>query len=77
MNYREFYIWLEGYLHNKLENEHISITPIVEKMSEVISDEQKWIDDFKKYKTMTLLEIKPKPYEPPFDVTCEIAKNKR
>jgi hypothetical protein len=70
MNYREFYIWLEGYLHNKLENEHISITPIVEKMSEVISDEQKWIDDFKKYQSISPSEIKPKPYEPPFDITC-------
>jgi hypothetical protein len=70
MNYREFYIWLEGYLHNKLENEHISITPIVEKMSEVISDEQKWIDDFKRYKDINPLPIKPNPYEPPFDVTC-------
>ena len=40
MNYREFYIWLEGYLHNKLENEHINIVPIVEKMSQVVSDEK-------------------------------------
>ena len=70
MNYREFYIWLEGYLHNKLENEHISITPIVEKMSQVVSDEQKWIEDFKKYKSISHLHIKPNPYDPPFDVTC-------
>ena len=35
MTYKEFYIWLEGYLHGKLENKHIDITPIVEKMSHV------------------------------------------
>lgn len=77
MNYREFYIWLEGYLHNKLEDEHISIVPIVEKMSEVVSDEQKWVDDFKKYREMNPAPIRKNPYDPPFDVTCEIAKNKK
>jgi hypothetical protein len=35
MTYREFYIWLEGYLTNKLENKHIDISPIIEKMSQV------------------------------------------
>jgi hypothetical protein len=35
MNYKEFYIWLEGYLQGRLENEHISIGPIIEKMSKV------------------------------------------
>lgn len=52
MNYREFYIWLEGYLEGRLEDNHISIAPIVEKMSKVVSDEQKWIDDIKTYKKM-------------------------
>jgi hypothetical protein len=36
LSYKEFYYWLEGYLHGKLENEHIQITPIVEKMNEVM-----------------------------------------
>jgi hypothetical protein len=35
MTYKEFYIWLEGYLYGKLENKHIDISPIVEKMSHV------------------------------------------
>jgi hypothetical protein len=50
MTHKEFYIWLEGYLYGKLENKHIDITPIVEKMGMVKSDEQKWIEDFKKYR---------------------------
>jgi len=35
MTHKEFYIWLEGYLYGKLENKHIDISPIVEKMGEV------------------------------------------
>jgi len=56
LTYKEFYIWLEGYLQGRLEDKHIPITPIVEKMNMVKSDEQKWIDDFKKYR-----EIKNEP----------------
>jgi hypothetical protein len=56
LTYKEFYLWLEGYLHGRLEDKHIPITPIVEKMSMVKSDEQKWIEDFKKYR-----EIKNEP----------------
>jgi hypothetical protein len=56
MTHKEFYIWLEGYLYGKLENKHIDMTPIVEKMGMVKSDEQKWIEDFKKYR-----EIKNEP----------------
>ena len=56
MTYKEFYIWLEGYLHGRLEDKNIPITPIVEKMGMVKSDEEKWIEDFKKYR-----EIKNEP----------------
>ena len=38
MTHKEFYIWLEGYLYGKLENKHIEITPIVEKMGEVTDE---------------------------------------
>ena len=38
MTHKEFYIWLEGYLHGKLENKHIDIAPIIEKMGEVKDD---------------------------------------
>ena len=65
MNYKEFYIWLEGYLTGKLENKTIEITPIVEKMGEVMSDEQKWIEDFERYKKiknpLNTIEIKNSP----------------
>jgi hypothetical protein len=56
LTYKEFYLWLEGYLHGRLEDEQLPITPIVEKMGMVKSDEQKWIEDFKKYR-----EIKNEP----------------
>jgi hypothetical protein len=62
MTHKEFYVWLEGYLTGKLENKTIEITPIVEKMGEVMSDEQKWIDDFERYKKiknpLNTIEIK-------------------
>jgi hypothetical protein len=65
MTYKEFYIWLEGHLTGKLENKNIEITPIVEKMGEVMSDEQKWIDDFEQYKKiknpLNTIEIKNSP----------------
>ena len=35
MTHKEFYIWLEGYLYGKLENKHLNISIIVEKMSHV------------------------------------------
>jgi hypothetical protein len=50
MTHKEFYIWLEGYLTSKLENKNVEITPIIEKMGEVMSDEQKWVNDFESYR---------------------------
>lgn len=41
LSYKEFYIWLEGYLTGKLENKHIDITTIVEKMGQVKDNEFK------------------------------------
>jgi hypothetical protein len=35
LNYKEFYIWLEGYLAGRLESKIINIVPIVEKMGQV------------------------------------------
>ena len=35
MDYKNFYYWLEGYLQDRLENERISVGPIVEKMGQV------------------------------------------
>ena len=38
LTHKEFYVWLDGYLTGKLENKHIDIVPIVEKMGEVKDD---------------------------------------
>jgi len=38
MTHKEFYFWLEGYLHGRLEDERLEIAPIIEKMNEVKDD---------------------------------------
>jgi hypothetical protein len=38
MTHKEFYIWLEGYLHGRLEDEKLNIAPIIEKMNLVKED---------------------------------------
>ena len=70
LTYKEFYIWLEGYLYGKLENKHIDITPIVEKMGEV-NDEPKF-GIAEPYRIPTPINPFPKidPYQPPFEVYC-------
>jgi len=35
MTHKEFYFWLEGYLHGRLEDKRLEIVPIIEKMNEV------------------------------------------
>ena len=71
MTHKEFYIWLEGYLYGKLENKHIDITPIVEKMGEV-KDELK-IGIAEPYRVP--MPINPFPGTgdptPPWTITCE------
>ena len=71
MTHKEFYIWLEGYLYGKLENKHIDITPIVEKMVQV--------KDVKVETTMLPFQHIPvpinplpkiDPYSPPYEVYC-------
>jgi hypothetical protein len=51
MTHKEFYIWLEGYLTGKLENKHIEITPIVEKMSIwlLMKNHQYQLDNLNRY----------------------------
>jgi len=70
MTHKEFYIWLEGYLYGKLENKHIEITPIVEKMGEVKENKPGMFDP-------TIIPINPlitpngtDPYRPPYEVYC-------
>ena len=72
MTHKEFYIWLEGYLYGKLENKHIDIVPIVEKMNEV-KDEPK-IGIAEPYRVP--MPINPFPnnpdpfFKPPYEVYC-------
>jgi hypothetical protein len=75
LSYKEFYIWLEGYLTGKLEDKNIDISPIVEKMREV-----KDVDPFFPNPRTTVpspfnpvimpLKNNDDPYKPPFDITC-------
>jgi len=59
LTHKEFYIWLEGYLTGKLENKHIDIAPIVEKMNEV-----KDVDPFFPNPRTTVPRFEPVPLPP-------------
>ena len=47
MNYKEFYIWLQGYLHGKLGDKNIDIAPIIEKMNSVKEESEFDIEKWK------------------------------
>jgi hypothetical protein len=76
LTHKEFYFWLEGYLHGRLEDEIIPITPIVEKMKEVKDAE----NSFTRISRTTIpspfnpviipLKNNDDPHKPPFDITC-------
>ena len=76
MTHKEFYFWLEGYLYGRLEDKHISITPIIEKMNNV-----KEVDPFFPNPRITnpspfnpvIVPLKKDDdsYKPPFTITCE------
>ena len=69
MTHKEFYIWLEGYLYGKLENKHIDITPIVEKMGMVK-------DDPSNISTPVNPFPRPNdPYRPPYEIYCGSKNN--
>jgi hypothetical protein len=71
MTHKEFYIWLEGYLYGKLENKHIDITPIVEKMDLVKEDNKIGISEpFRVPIPVNPFPVKDNPYKPPFEVYC-------
>jgi hypothetical protein len=70
MTHKEFYIWLEGYLTGKLENKHIDIAPIVEKMKQV---KENSINITEPYSVPIPINPFPKnddPFKPPFEVYC-------
>jgi len=71
MNYKEFYIWLEGYLYGKLENKHIDIAPIVEKMGQVKDEPKLGIaEPFKVPIPVNPFVVKDDPYKPPYEIYC-------
>ena len=71
MTHKEFYIWLQGYLHGKLEDKNIDIAPIVEKMDSV--KESNKIDISEPFRVpipVNPFPVKDDPYKPPFEVYC-------
>lgn len=74
MTHKEFYIWLEGYLYGKLENKHIDITPIVEKMGQVEDDVEKI--NIRKHQSIPIpvnpFPVNPIPSDDPFYKPYEI-----
>jgi hypothetical protein len=77
LSYKEFYIWLEGYLTGKLEDKNIDISPIVEKMNEVkevhpfFPNPRTTVPSPFNPIIMPLKDNDSDPYEPPFKITCE------
>lgn len=72
MTHKEFYIWLEGYLYGKLENEHIEITPIVEKMNLVVDEKPSVsIRQFEQIPVPVNPLPKHNPTSPSWDITFE------
>lgn len=63
LSYKEFYFWLDGYLHDKLENKHIDIAPIVEKMNQVVGEQPK----FNIGEQLNPITLPPQPKNP-FDI---------
>ena len=59
MTHKEFYIWLEGYLHGKFNDENVDINPIVDKMLKV-----KDIDPFFSNPKINVPTFEPAPIPP-------------
>ena len=71
MTHKEFYIWLEGYLHGKLEDKNIDIAPIVQKMNLVKEDNKIGITEpYKIPIPVNPFPVKDDPYRPPYEVYC-------
>ena len=71
MTHKEFYIWLEGYLHGKLEDKNIDIAPIIQKMDLVKEDNKIGISEpFRVPIPVNPFPIQDDPYKPPFEVYC-------
>lgn len=72
MTHKEFFAWLEGYLTGKLENKHIDITPIVEKMNSVVDETPSiLIKQFDQIPVPVNPIPKHDPISPSWDITFE------
>jgi hypothetical protein len=73
MTHKEFYFWLEGYLHGRLEDEKLEIVPIIEKMNKVKEDVS---EPILKIFNPIPVPVNPfpntsdDPYRPPYEVYC-------
>jgi hypothetical protein len=78
MTHKEFYFWLEGYLHGRLEDEKLEIAPIIEKMNEVKEDNKISIAEPHRIPIPVnpfpvnppIFPVKDDPYRPPYEVYC-------
>ena len=71
LTYKEFYFWLQGYLHGKLEDKNIDIAPIIQKMDLVKEDNKIGISEpFRVPIPVNPFPIQNDPYKPPFEVYC-------
>ena len=71
MTHKEFYFWLEGYLHGRLEDEKLDIAPIIEKMKEVKEVNQSGMFDPNRIPIpVNPFPVKDDPYKPPYEVYC-------
>lgn len=77
LTHKEFYIWLDGYLFGKLENKHIDIAPIVEKMGEVKDEPRIGIAEPYTIPIPNTIPIpinpfprRDDPFKPPYEVYC-------
>jgi hypothetical protein len=71
MTYKEFYFWLEGYLHGRLEDERLEIAPIIEKMGQIKNDNNIGIaEPYRIPIPVNPFPIKDDPYRPPYEVYC-------
>ena len=73
MTHKEFYFWLQGYLHGRLEDEKLDITPIIEKMGLVKDVNKLSISEPDRLPfplPVNPFPVKDDPYKPPYEIYC-------
>ena len=67
LSYKEFYIWLEGYLTGKLED---NMLPIIEKMQEVKDFDPFFPNQRTVVPRFEPVPLPPNPFNPSYEVYC-------